>query len=244
MPRFPAAVSLFPSRILAPAVGLTAVALFSTFCCPPVSARQEGAKPAGATAPPQGDAVQRAVFVDIYELNLLQSLVPLKLTQTQKDRILVALKEVLEADKERRAKDTEALKEIAPEVAKAKAAALEGTTVSAETKARIEDMSKAADARLLQARRAAVGKLLPVLRGILTEAQKEEIDAQSVAFFGGKRVPAKYRDKPNDAPRAEVIDLSLTAYIERVLLDDATIGLLTRLKPAPESAAAAAAENP
>jgi len=221
------------------AVAACAAFLLGTAAAPDAAARQQD--PPAKPAAPSVD--RKAVLTEVYELGLLQSIVPLKLTAAQRDQVLTALKEIAETDRERRAKDDAALQAIAPEVTRARAAALEGTPVSAEMKAKLEEVGKASDARAAQGRRAAVATLLPLLRDSLSDAQKDEVDRQSVAFFGGKRVPAKYKANPNEAPRAEVLDLSMTAFIERVLLDDAAIGLLSMLKPVGGAPAAPATDG-
>jgi hypothetical protein len=196
--------------------------------------------PPPATPPPAGAKVEtldkQKVFATLYDLNLLSSLLPVKWTAPQKEKVVTALKEVLAEDAERRKKDEEVLSGLAPEAKDARSAALAGTLPTEELNKKIADAFKAGEARALQAKRSAVAKILPILKEIFTGTQKDEIERQSVAFYGGKRIPPEYKKDPSKAPKEAVQDLALIAYIERVLLDDATLPLLEKLKPVGDEA--------
>lgn len=179
---------------------------------------------------------KQKILATLYDLNLLSSLVPVKWTAAQKEKVVTSLKEIWATDAERRKKDEEVLFGLGPEAREARSAALAGTPLSEELTATIAEAVKSGEARAVQAKRQAVGKLLPLLKENLTSSQKDEIERQIVAFYGGRRIPPEYKKDPTKAPKEAVQDLALIAYIERVLLDDATLPLLEKLKPVGEDA--------
>lgn len=188
------------------------------------------AQQAGTPAkPPATDP--NAVRRDLYDLALLRSLQSVSLTQEQITAMAKVVKVTLETDKARRAKDDEAMREIAADVKKARDGAVDGEPIPPELEARFAEIQKAVIARIGTAKREAVEKILAILWPTLTEEQKSEMDKQSIAFYGGKRVPAAYRSKPKEAPREEVLKLSAGAFVENILLEDRTATLLESLKP-------------
>lgn len=181
------------------------------------------AKP-GATDP---NAVRR----DLYDLALLRSLQSVNPTEEQIKAMAKVVKGTLESDKARRAKDDDAMREIAADVKKARDGAIGGEPIPTAIETRFIEIQKTIVARIGTAKRESVEKILAVLWPTLTDAQKAEMDKQSIAFYGGKRVPAAYRSKPKEAPREDVLKLAAGAFIENVLLDDRMPTLLESLKP-------------
>jgi hypothetical protein len=211
-------------------VKIRTLALFAlvAFAVPVMSAAatQETPKPATASAT-DPNAVRR----DLYDLALLRSLQSVNLTETQIKAMAKIVKETLEADKARRAKDDDAMREIGADVKKARDGALSGEPIPTEIETKYVEIQKAVVARIGTAKRESVEKILAELWPTLTDAQKTEMDKQSIAFYGGKRVPAAYRSKPKEAPREEVLKLAAGAFVENVLLDDRMPTLLDSLKP-------------
>jgi hypothetical protein len=187
---------------------------------------------AGAASPAADTAA-----LHIRDLSVLHALLPLKLTKAQIDSLITPLREIAKDDDARRKEDAAALAGLADDVAKARTAALNGEPPAKELEDKVAGRGKDAAARLASTRKAAILKLWPAVTA-LTDAQKDEIEAQSRAFYGGRRVPAQYQKDPSKAPKAEVQALALKAFIEGVLLDDRALGVLEKLKPAPEDAAA------
>lgn len=187
---------------------------------------QESPKPA---SPPATDP--NAVRRDLYDLALLRSLQSVNLSDEQVKAMATIVKKTLESDKARRTKDDDAMREIAADVKKARDGALNGEPIPTEIETKFTEIQKAVVARFGAAKRESVEKILAVLWPTLTDAQKAEMDKQSIAFYGGKRVPATYRSKPKEAPREEVLKLAAGAFIENVLLEDRTAILLEFLKP-------------
>lgn len=206
---------------------------------PPAFA-QDTSKP---TNPPAVDP--NAVRRDLYDLALLRSLQSVNLSEDQIKAMAKVVKDILEADKARRAKDDDAMRGLAADVRKAREGALNGEPIPTEIETRFVEIQKAVNARIGTAKRDAVEKILSILWPTLTDAQKSEMDKQSVAFYGGKRVPAAYRSKPKEAPREEVLKLSAGAFVENVLLDDRMPTLLASLRPlkAPESGGSSGASD-
>lgn len=172
-----------------------------------------------------------AVRRDLYDLALLRSLQSVNLTESQIKSMAKIVKETLESDKARRAKDDDAMREIAADVKKAREGAINGEPIPTEIETKYVEIQKAVIARVGSAKRESVEKILAELWPTLTDAQKTEMDKQSIAFYGGKRVPAAYRSKPKEAPREEVLKLAAGAFVENVLLDDRMPTLLESLKP-------------
>jgi hypothetical protein len=207
----------------------TAVLLsaLSFLCATPAAYAQESTGPAATTPATDPNAVRR----DLYDLALLRALQSVNLSEDQIKAMATVIQETLETDKARRAKDDDAMREIAAEVKKAREGAVGGEPIPTELETRFTDIQKAITARFGAAKRAAVEKVLAVLWPTLTDAQKTEMEKQSIAFYGGKRVPAAYRSKPKEAPREEVLKLAAGAFVENVLLEDRTVTLLKTLKP-------------
>lgn len=187
---------------------------------------QETPKPANSPAT-DPNAVRR----DLYDLALLRSLQSVNLSEEQIKALAKVVKETLESDKARRAKDDDAMREIAADVKKAREGAMNGEPIPTEVETKFVEIQKAVIARVGTAKRESVEKILAILWPTLTDAQKSEMDKQSIAFYGGKRVPAAYRSKPKEAPREEVLKLAAGAFVENVLLDDRMPTLLESLKP-------------
>ncbi|MBC7808977.1 MAG: hypothetical protein H7145_22820 [Akkermansiaceae bacterium] len=182
-----------------------------------------------ATTAPTVDP--NAVRRDLYDLVLLRSLQNVNLSEEQIIAMAKAVKEILDADKARRTKDDDAMREIAAEVKKARDGAVNGEPIPTEIETKFVEIQKTIVARVGSAKRESVEKILGVLWPTLTDAQKAEMDKQSIALYGGKRVPAAYRSKPKDAPREEVLKLAAGAFVENFLLDDRMPTLLASLKP-------------
>ncbi len=190
---------------------------------------------AGAKAPPKPATVPatdaNAVRRDVYDLILLRSLQSVNLGADQIQAMAKVVKETLAADKARRDKDDAAMREIADDMKTARDGALAGKPIPAAAETQFADRQKAAMARIGTAKRDAVEKILGVLWPTLTDAQKAEMEKQSIATYGSRRIPARYRADPRKAPREEVLKLAAGAFVENILLDDRMPVLLETLKP-------------
>jgi hypothetical protein len=164
------------------------------------------------------------------ELNLLKSLIPLRLTVSQIEALLPPMREASRAAVALQKQADDATLALGEEIGKAHAAALGGRPVPESLEKKVAESVRAAAERYQAARRKAVGEILVVAKGKLTKPQKEEIEKQCIAFYGGKRVPSKYRDKPDEAPRDVVLDLAVQGYIEQVLLFDRTLAVLEKMR--------------
>ena len=173
----------------------------------------------------------QAVRRDLYDLALLRDLQVVNFDTDQIKVLQTVVKETLDADKARRKKDDDAMRDIAADVRKARDGAVAGEPIPVELVSRCAEIQKAVLARVGTAKREAVEKILAALYPMLTATQKTEMDKQSVLFYGGKRVPAAYRADPKKAPREEVLKLAAGAFVENVLLDDRMPTLLESLKP-------------
>ncbi|MBC8143012.1 MAG: hypothetical protein H7Y38_16430 [Armatimonadetes bacterium] len=197
----------------------------------PAWAQEKTAPPAPATAPPAVTVDANAVRRNLYDLALLRALQAVNFDAAQIKSLQTVVKETLETDKERRKKDDDAMREIATDVEKAHTGALAGEPIPPEVETKYIEKQKAVLARIGAAKREYVENILAVLYPTLTASQKTEMEKQSLAFYGTKRIPAKYRDKPETAPRDAVLQLAAGAFVENVLLDDRMPALLASLKP-------------
>jgi len=167
----------------------------------------------------------------IADIVLLQSLVPLKLRARQIDRLLPKMKAAQEEAIRQLKLDDDALKTVEPFLSKLRSNAVAGTLPSADDEKKVADTNAEMEKRFAEARRKAVADLVAESIAVLDETQKSEVQRQSDALFGGKRVPKKYAANPSKAPRNEVEALALAAYVERVLLIDRTIPLIESMRP-------------
>lgn len=200
--------------------------LLAALCLVPV----QDSKPAPKA--PELKAAALKVQEDLADVAILQSLAPLKWTPEQLAQLLPALKKAQEVARDITRQDNEALVKLADDVQKARLASIGGATVPEALETRVNEMRRQAATRSVAATRKTVLELLGVLRGLLTDTQKAEIERQSEKFYGGKRVPKEYAKKPADAPKEVVQDLAISAYIENVLLFDRAIPLLEAMKAA------------
>lgn len=185
--------------------------------------------PAGPpTASPEAIRARDAVA----DIVLLQSLIPLKLTAEQIDRLLPTMKAAQEDYLKLVRRDDDALKALEPTLTRMRAEAIEGKLPSAEDEKKITDANKAAEARAAEARKKATLDLLAQTLAVFNDDQKAEVQRQSDALYGGKRVPRAFVNNPSKAPKDQVEALALSAYIERVLLIDRTIALLEKMRAA------------
>ena len=190
--------------------------------------------PATQQKPPKPDLAKTVLVVQeqIADLGLLQSLAPLKLTSAQIDKLLPVLKKARERAAELNRQDDDALAQLAPEVAKARAQTIAESTFPDSIEKRIGETQRLSASRRLEATRKTVAEMAEFLRELFTESQKSEIERQSEKLFGGKRVPKEYAKEPGKAPKSVVQDLAIAAYTERVLLFDRTLALLELIKAA------------
>ncbi len=168
----------------------------------------------------------------IDDLSLLKSLIPLKLTTEQIEALVVPMRAASTAATALQKQADEAVAALAPDVNKAYTGALAGTPIPESLEKKVADGNKAAADRYQAARRKAVSEILAVAKLQFTPSQKEEIEKQCIAFYGGKRVPARYKEDPSKAPRQEVADLAVQGYIEQILLFDRTLTLLEKMRTA------------
>lgn len=222
------------NRTIAPTLAALSVALnvslFTSHSAFAQASKPESPAKNSKVAPPAADP--NAIRKDIYDLALLHAIQGISLSQKQIDTVMPVLKEIFEADQARKQKDDDAVRELADDVKKARAEALEGTTIPKELEARVVEVKKGVAARALAAINEAVGKVLTVLWPTLTDSQKTEMEAQSREYYGGRRVPAAYQKNPAKAPKEEVQKLAAGAFVENVLLDERTPALLGLIKPA------------
>lgn len=169
------------------------------------------------------------VLAQINDLGLLKALLPLKLTDDQRAKLLDILRQVAQQAKSRARQDEAALRALAADVAKARAEALAGTDVPAELEERVAAARKAAEDRQKRARADAIGRILAVAKATLTPEQRERISAQSVKALGGRLVPREFRNNPDKAPREAVLDLATASFIEWVLLNERAIEVLSQM---------------
>jgi hypothetical protein len=195
------------------------------------SRAQGSAKPAGSGEAKPGVARVREQMDD---LNLLKSLLPLKLTGPQIEALLPPMREASKAAIGLQKQADEATLALGEEVARTHEGAVGGKPIPESLEKKIAEAARAAAERYQAARRKAVGEILAVAKEKLTKTQKEEIEKQCIAFYGGKRVPKQYAENPEKAPRDVVLDLAVQGYIEQVLLFDRTLTLLEKMHAALE----------
>lgn len=187
---------------------------------------------AGAPQPPVASPEAVRARDAVADLILLQSIVPLKLTAAQIDRLLPKLKAAQTEYLALVRRDDAALKALEPTIVKMRDEAIGGKLPSADDEKKIADANKAAETRAAEARKKAVLEVLAETIAAFDEDQKAEVQRQSDALFGGKRVPRAFANNPSKAPKDQVEALALTAYIERVLLIDRTIAILEKMRAA------------
>jgi hypothetical protein len=167
------------------------------------------------------------------DLVLLQALVPLRLTESQIERLLPPIRAAQTEYVQLQRKDDEGLKALEAELTKARDAAIAGTLPDAALEKKVLAEDKASLTRLAESKKKVTLEVLTVLVEVLTADQKDEIERQSEKVFGGKRVPREFANNPSKAPKDQVQALALAAYIERVLLIDRTLPLLEKMKANP-----------
>ena len=188
------------------------------------------AQDAPKAAAPQPPVV--AIRSQIDDLALLKALIPLKLTVAQIDVLLPPLRAASKAAAALKKTDDAAVQTLGPDVGEAYKAALKNEPIPEALEKKIVAENKAATDRLTAARKKATGEILEAAKETLTVEQKTEIERQCVAFYGGKRVPKAFADKPDKAPREVVLDLAVQGFIEQVLLFDRALTLLEKIKEA------------
>lgn len=255
MPR--PSIQAFPAPrrpVLKPAKVLAALAWAGVVLSVPAAAATAQTKPAAAPAAPAppataatagaGAADPQTVLAHINDLGLLKALQPLRLTEDQITKLLAVMRAVAETGRARAKQEEAVVRAFAADVARAHADALAGAEIPVELEKRVETAGKEATERQRQAKNAAVGRILAVAKAVLTPAQRDQIEAQSRKAFGGRIVPREYRDNPSKAPREAVLDLATGAFIDRVLLNDRAIEVLSRMKPAPVTPTATPGATP
>ena len=208
----------------------------------PCRAQKEAAPPASSPAPAAVPADVVKTLTDISDLSLLRAMLPVKWKPAQIDKVLAPLQAVRSEGDTRRKADEAALRALSGEVAKAHEAAVKnGTPVPAETEAKIIKTFDDSNKRFLAAKKSALDRVLPVLQVNLTGDQKTIIK---------NYVEDKMLDGKKFSPKAKpdaIENAALELYIERILLDDRSIALLTLLRsssPATPPADAPPADTP
>jgi len=186
----------------------------------------------GGETKPTPNAAAIKVREQIDDLNLLKSLIPLKMTSEQIEALVVPMKAASTAAAALQKQADDAVVALATDIGKAHSGALAGTAISEALEKKVAESAKAAADRYQAARRKAVSEILEVAKVQFTATQKQEIEKQCIAFYGGKRVPGKYKEDPSKAPRQEVLDLAVQGYIEQVMLFDRTLILMEKMRAA------------
>lgn len=202
---------------------------------PAVAQNKDDAKPAGSAAASRG-LPPATTIAFINDLGLLKALVPLKLTPDQNTRLLAILRQIAEEAKTRAKQDEDALRALSADVETARRDALAGVPVTQELEERVAQAAKAAEERSQRARRGAANRILGVAKAALTPEQRVLIAEQSVKALGGQLVPRQYQSDPSKAPPEVVQDLATVSFIERVLLNERAIEVLSQMKPPAPSA--------
>jgi hypothetical protein len=219
----------------APWAGLAALTLL---VAPPTVAHDPPAAPAIAIP-----ADVQTILSHIGDLNILKVLVPLHLTAGEIEKLLVPMRAIAAEGEAKRKQDYEALRSLADDVKKARSDALNGDAVPGEVEQKVIKASNASEDRYAAAKKDAIARIVAVAKETLTPAQKDQVEAQVTQMLGGRRlVPREYRDRPSQAPKEVVQDLALSAFVERVLILDRTAELLSEMKSAAPSEAAASPE--
>ena len=199
--------------------------------------------------PPRPPADIQKTLRQIDDLNLLVSILPLKLTTAQIDRLLEPLKAFHAGDADRQKKDIDsdyaAVRGVASDVDKSLTDGLKGTPTDPAAEAKINKALADIDARYAGERRGAIEPVAVVAREILTPEQRVAIDKQWPKLGDGPiKVPADIR-RDNKKTMAYAQERTLSAFVERVLLPDRAVAVLEGLKKgmtaAPASASAPAA---
>jgi hypothetical protein len=186
----------------------------------------------GAPKPAPAPPTVAQLREQIDDLGLLKSLIPLQLTSAQIEALLPPLRAASAAAVSLKKQSDEAVLGLESEITKAYAAALAGKPLPESLEKKTNEAAKATAERFVAARRKATDEIFAVAKEKLTEAQRKEIEKQCIAFYGGKRVPAQYKEKPDKAPREVVLDLALKGYIEQMFLLDRVLFLLEKMRVA------------
>jgi hypothetical protein len=186
----------------------------------------------GEAKPPATPGASNVLKVreQIDDLGLLKSLIPLQLTSPQIEALLVPMRAASTAATALQKQSDDAVLALAAEVSKARDTGLANKPIPEALEKKIAEAARAAAERYQAARRKAVSEILAVAKVKLSEGQKKEIEKQCIAFYGGKRVPAQYRENPDKAPREVVLDLAVQGYIEQNFLFDRTLTLLEKMR--------------
>ena len=184
-------------------------------------------------APPNAPApadVQKTL-TDISDLSLLRALLPVKLKPEQIDKILAPLQTVRNEGASRRKADEDAVRALSAEVTKTRTSALtKGEPIPAETEAKIVKLYADADKRFAAAKKKAIDQILPVIQITLTPEQRTTVKN----YVQDKMLDGK---KFSDKAKPDAIEnAALEIYIERILLDERTIAVLTALRAGSKTA--------
>jgi hypothetical protein len=166
----------------------------------------------------------------IDDLGLLKSLLPLQLTSAQIEALLPPMRSASAAAASLKKQSDETVLSLESEITKAYAAALAGKPLPESLEKKTTEATKATAERFVSARRKAIDDIFAVAKVQLTAPQKKEVEKQCIAFYGGKRVPAQYKENPDKAPREVVLDLALKGYIEQMFLLDRVLFLLEKMR--------------
>jgi len=207
------------------------------------SAKQTSGSDATSAPTPSVESLQTASQA-LNDMELVRPVLDLRLTRSQIDSLLAALKETRALSVAVKQQDEDALKLLAPDILTAHDALFKGGTVPADFDKKMAAAQKASAERFEAARVKALKRLLTTLNDSLTPAQKDAAEAWSVQFFGGRRIPKKYQANPSAAPKEEVQAMALAALIEQALMNDRAYGLMQQYVPAEATSAPAAPAAP
>ncbi len=185
---------------------------------------------AQGTAKPPTTPTAAQLREQIDDLGLLKSLLPLQLTAPQIEALLPPMRTASAAAASLKKQSDETVLGLESEITKAYAAALSGKPLPESLEKKTTEAAKATAERFVAARRKATDDIFVVAKMQLTETQKKEVEKQCIAFYGGKRVPAQYKENPDKAPREVVLDLALKGYIEQMFLLDRVLFLLEKMR--------------
>ncbi|GAB4453519.1 MAG: hypothetical protein OHK0029_06520 [Armatimonadaceae bacterium] len=192
------------------------------------SPSQSGGSLFRGTTPP---ADVQAVMDQVADLDLLKALLPLRLTEEQRVKLLDVVKAAAAANSRRRDEEYANWRKVREQVNQAHASALTGKPLPPEAESAIVQALTDSERRFEKARKEMTNRIYAGAREIFTPRQRDEIEQQASKMLGGKRlVPREYKDNPSQAPKDVVQDLMLQVYVERILLFERTIYVLEKMR--------------
>ena len=223
--------SFFPRHPVAAVFVVLAMMAVPTFGSVAAARPQTPGSSAGSAPRLNKNADVGVVLGTINDLGLLRALQPVKLTPAQLNPLLALLRTLEDEARAGYKKDDDALRAVAAEVEKARAAALTGAPIPAELEARVAALAKAAEERVKKVRNDAVLRLLVVIKETFTPEQQKAMASQTEKVLGGKRVPREFAANPSKAPPQVVQDLAVAYFIEKIFLNERSVLVLSQMKP-------------